>query len=559
MTTLSLFSRINNHFSCCRRSHSRLRFTHVLLSIALFLFPVATNTSSVLAKRQYHSNIRVRNDRVPFVQSKKDRIFGTSADSISRSRRNSRNTTLKTLVKLRAGSQSAADIDAENEDDVDVLVKENEDEVDDDDNDDGDEDIGSESAKTTTENKADSERLSTPVSVVLQAKFCRESSLLDQTVELTLQRRRSIAELKENLRRTLPNKPPVSLLKILYQGRVQEDDVLLDEILKSEEEDEDDDVDDDDNEEGESKGKLQLTLDMIPPVNGKFFHTLAEQLNDLTTAQLLRLYAANEAALLETSLSLLEIPDDNEGRSKNTNTEPVAWKIEERAQQIESQLREVLLRQDKVRTLLEETRPPSALHRETEIRGERVIVHANSKTAVVGMKATLRKKIQYHFNVQSWPNTIRNICLFIFFGLFGGRTPLSRFILLLCAPCVLLLQARPVKLFWKQLLYTLMIDPPGILLSLLPAPQQTIFHLDTQSAMQSLYGPYTTETRELAAQKEQSKNKKRIKARAKQTSSTEEEEFFDAEEEEFYDTKEEEEDDEEEEEQPDGDDDDDDW
>jgi hypothetical protein len=80
--------------------------------------------------------------------------------------------------------------------------------------------------------------------------------------------------------------------------------------------------------------------------------------------------------------------------------------------------------------------------------------------------------------------------LFLFFGHFGGRTPASRAILLLGAPAVFVLQARPVKLWMKQLLYALLDQPPGIFLSLLPAPQQTILSLRVGEAMQIVYGPY---------------------------------------------------------------------
>ena len=383
---------------------------------------------------------------------------------------------------------------------------------------------------------ANLDRLSTPVSVVVRTKFGRAATVLDQKVELTLQRRRNIGMLKENLRRVLPNKPPVSLMQIVYEGRIQGDDVLIDEIV--EEEDEDDEEEEE--EEEETKGKLVFTLDMIPPVDGKFFHTLSRQLNDLTTSELLRLYASNEAALYETSLSLLENRStEEEGTDEETNLpsslKQVVPTIEERANQIESQLTDMLClqKEDKVRSILEETRPPSAIQQQTEIRGER-IVHA---TATGGMRVSLRKKLQHNFNVQSWQDTIRSICLFVFFGLFGGRTPMKRLILLLGAPSVLLLQARPVKLLWKQLLYAIMNDPPGIVLSLLPAPQQALFHRDTETAMQTLYGTYTTETRDIEAEKKK-KRRKLINADKAIT-----EEFFDAEEEEFFDTIDQQEDD----------------
>ena len=55
------------------------------------------------------------------------------------------------------------------------------------------------------------------------------------------------------------------------------------------------------------------------------------------------------------------------------------------------------------------------------------------------------------------------------------------------APLCFVLQARPVKIAMKQLFYTVG-NPPAILLSLLPAPQQAIMSLNYDAAMTDLYG-----------------------------------------------------------------------
>lgn len=88
---------------------------------------------------------------------------------------------------------------------------------------------------------------------------------------------------------------------------------------------------------------------------------------------------------------------------------------------------------------------------------------------------------------QNWPDTIRNFMLFIFFGLFGGRNTVSRNLLLLGAPLCFVLQARPVKVLLKQAFYA-MANPPGIFLSLLPAPQQAILSFNENDAREELYG-----------------------------------------------------------------------
>lgn len=51
-----------------------------------------------------------------------------------------------------------------------------------------------------------------------------------------------------------------------------------------------------------------------------------------------------------------------------------------------------------------------------------------------------------------------------------------------------IVQARPVKLMWKELLYLLLRNPPGIVLSLLPAPQQAMLALSDDEAMRLIYG-----------------------------------------------------------------------
>jgi len=59
--------------------------------------------------------------------------------------------------------------------------------------------------------------------------------------------------------------------------------------------------------------------------------------------------------------------------------------------------------------------------------------------------------------------------------------------MLLGAPACFILQARPVKVFMKQIFYAIG-EPPSILLSLLPAPQQAIMSYHYNEAIVQLYG-----------------------------------------------------------------------
>jgi hypothetical protein len=103
--------------------------------------------------------------------------------------------------------------------------------------------------------------------------------------------------------------------------------------------------------------------------------------------------------------------------------------------------------------------------------------------------------ISFFLLKKNWADTIRNFLLFLFFGFFGGRNTVSRNLLLLGAPMSFVIQARPVKILLKQLFYATS-NPPGILLSLLPAPQQAILKFDDEESRLALYGNVKVVTKE---------------------------------------------------------------
>ena len=61
------------------------------------------------------------------------------------------------------------------------------------------------------------------------------------------------------------------------------------------------------------------------------------------------------------------------------------------------------------------------------------------------------------------------------------------------APLCFILQARPVKM-WSKTLFYLMANPPGIISSLLPAPQQAILNADMEKSYAALYRPMDVAT-----------------------------------------------------------------
>ena len=229
-----------------------------------------------------------------------------------------------------------------------------------------------------------------------------------------------------------------------------------------------------------------------------------QQLPDMTTADLLQAFAANEAALLKNAVLLErefvqskpvtseEEQDDDEAEEEDEHTIPTSspflyLELRDEAERIRHDLQETLLTTEAARELLADDVPPAHKKAMIEVRGQRTRVPRTG-----GRTTLIKEHIQRNLNVQ-WADTVRYCVLFLFFGYFGGRTPVSRAILLLGAPSVFVLQARPVKLLLKQALYTLLDHPPGILLSLLPAPQQAILNLDYAKELELLYKDYMAE------------------------------------------------------------------
>jgi hypothetical protein len=174
------------------------------------------------------------------------------------------------------------------------------------------------------------------------------------------------------------------------------------------------------------------------------------------------------------------------------STELTSVVIRKRAEAIQRDLEQTVLNTEHAKSLIH-VEPKSLSDDDLstgaalfEIKGERV----RRINAAIGTTSSVqgwRRVLQHNLNVD-WGMTIRHFLLFLFFGLFGGRTATSRAILLLGAPSVFVLQARPVKLWIWQAMYALLDHPPSILLSLLPAPQQAILSLDMNAAMNTLYG-----------------------------------------------------------------------
>jgi len=368
-----------------------------------------------------------------------------------------------------------------------------------------------------------------PVPVVIRTGVGND--IVDTRLELTAHPSRNVASLKTSVRRQVPGKPPQACQVLRFHNRVLDDELLVDELLEELEDDEDEEEEDEDSASSSEKRRtLVLQLDMIPPVDPKFVAPLQQKIDDreMTVSQLLDAYAANEAALYQNAAELLreqqeyeqtrqmapdeatsEADEEQEGEispapaaASATPAVSVSYQIRQNAARIRRDLEKQLLTADDAKALLAEERQEEegegvnaegkgrrGKHhapnlQERQVRGQRV-----RQTAQGGVRTTVKRAVQRNLNV-NWSDTVRHFALFLFFGYFGGRTPTSRAILLLGAPSVFLIQARPIKLWLRQFLYAVTDQPPSIFLSLLPAPRQAILSLNVRDAMKSLYGDY---------------------------------------------------------------------
>jgi hypothetical protein len=385
---------------------------------------------------------------------------------------------------------------------------------------DDDEDTESESPATS---KADSggTSSSTPEPfnqfVAVSIQTSTGSKLLDSyPLELeNVGRQRNVAFLKASVSRKLPSRPPVSAIRLTRHGQVLDDATLVDDLM---EEDEEEDDDDEEN-ENDTKG-LVLHLDMIPSVDPNFLADLDLKLADCSVSELLDAYATNEATVWENAAALQSssIPLRSSNNEHNDQDElataktasTVLWSsvIRERAREIRQTLEGTVLNTEPAQSLLQTAKEPESTTTSTptsammvQVKGERerrVNPTASTGNALSVSSGGWKSMLQHHFNVD-WGATVRHVLLFLFFGWFGGRTATSRVILLLGAPSVVVLQARPVKMWLRQFLYAVLDHPPSVFLSLLPAPQQAILSLDMRAAMRTLYGNHLVSTANKAA------------------------------------------------------------
>ena len=204
------------------------------------------------------------------------------------------------LFELRGGASMLSDDDEAY--DLDESSSEDEDvDMDLDLDDESSEEEEGDEEETDEEDDSDAQvaTSSSPVKLIISTGL--GCSLIDQTLETNASRSRTIGNIRQTISRQMKGRPPMQSIRLLLGNRVLRDDEIIDD-LAPDEDDEDDELDDEEEEEeDEDDGmvKLRLTLDAVPPVDPKFGVELQQQLQKMSTAELLEAYAANAAAAHE--------------------------------------------------------------------------------------------------------------------------------------------------------------------------------------------------------------------------------------------------------------------
>lgn len=334
-----------------------------------------------------------------------------------------------------------------------------------------------------------------PVKVHIRTNL--HSALIDQTLEFTASRKRDVASLKHSIFRQMRGRPPMASQTLRLGTRVLKDDEIVADLVEEDEHD-DDEVGDDD----EKEATLTLLLDMPPPVDPKFATDLGSQLGKMTVNEVLDAYVINMAVLHRNAMDMLDtsIMDEEDDMEDSLEKNiPSSVTMRKHALLVKEQLlntfpEDVLKLLQQNQDDDDEAEDGDSINIDRSGEQDMLLKESiKSKGAVRkksamkgGAKMTVKRALQRNLNI-NWPDTIRNTLLFAVIGHFGGRSQASRHLLLAMAPLCFILQLRFIKIYLKQLFYMIG-KPPGILLSLLPAPQQAIMAFDMAKSMRAIYG-----------------------------------------------------------------------
>lgn len=140
-----------------------------------------------------------------------------------------------------------------------------------------------------------------PIKLTIKTNLA--STLIDQKLDFTASRTRTIASIKLAISKSMIGRPPLSSTILKYHGRTLHDEEcvfdLLEDLDSDDEEEEDSDAEDNiGEEEDEDTIKLTLTADILPPIDTKFGIELKEKLHKLSTQEILDAYCVNMAGMV---------------------------------------------------------------------------------------------------------------------------------------------------------------------------------------------------------------------------------------------------------------------
>jgi hypothetical protein len=224
-----------------------------------------------------------------------------------------------------------------------------------------------------------------PVKIYFQTNW--GNAVLDHKLETNAARTRDVASLKKSASRLLPGRPPVLGLELVFEGRVLDDDMLVDELFDEDDEDEDEDEDESED-DGPSK---TLILNVLPPVDPKFATELGPKLrahvedddDTLSTEELVDAYFLNQAAMSRNSQLLVD---------PNAPSSPL---LRLEVQELAKQLREQLQSQTPDEVWEASLAPVRKSHNTEERRGQRY------RSGKGGARTNLKKSIQTNMNIVS--------------------------------------------------------------------------------------------------------------------------------------------------------------
>ena len=317
------------------------------------------------------------------------------------------------FTSLRGGSTTVEEIGEEEDDEDDD--DEGEGELDSN----NDKDEESTTTTTTSENNPPSIASMGPVQLFISTNW--GNSVIDHSVDLKSKRTKTIVDLKKSLSKQLPGRPPILSMGLVYEGRLLDDETLVEELFEDED-DEDDDDDDDDDDDETNEPNRKLTLNIVPPVDPKFMTELGPKLmfysddvedgnnfmtnsaaadaDSLSTTELVDAYYLNQVAM---SRNAHLLADPNTPLSPYTRLELVA-----QAKELRDQLN-AQTPTDLWEKLMEVRTQKSLNDNKDEWRGERY------RSGKGGVTTQFRTTLQTNLNVVR-----TSIFLFLSLSLFEG-------------------------------------------------------------------------------------------------------------------------------------------